>query len=158
MWWNELELDEWFDFVRSVFSRSTHMHKPRTDINLRKKKTQKEIIAEKKKPKPASMKETEESRSAVSHSALFFMLESCLGESESNRHHPAVNHNYTSLYLARWFFFFFLQRYETWWINAVFSFLLTDRRKIIVLESLRTRSWSQRSPTHLKGVKKYLFC
>lgn len=95
--WNELELNEWVDFVgcgkkHMVISRGVFLRTPG-----------------------------------------FFRR-------ESNRHHPAVNHNYTKYY-------------ETWWINAIFSFLsITDRRKVIVLKSERRDFDLREAPTHTYNI------
>lgn len=129
-WWNELELDEWFDFVRYAFS---HMHKRQQSREVQK--NQKEVIIKTAKKK-SNGHERNWRISSSAFSSFTFMLESCLGESESNRHHPAVKHNYTLLLFLVYFYFFatFL-KYDELMQFSLFH-LFTDRRKVVVLKSL----------------------
>lgn len=145
-WWNELELDEWFDFVRYAFS---HMHKRQQSREVQK--NQKEVIIKTAKKKSWNGHERNWRISSSAFSSFTFMLESCLGESESNRHHPAVKHNYTLL-LFLVYFYFICNFSEIWWINAIFSFpSLYRQTKSRRVKVTLTRFWSQRSPQKKEG-------
>lgn len=84
--------------------------------------------------------------------ALNFMLESRFGESESNRHHPAVRHNYPIFLITA---AAAIMKHDELMRFSLFD-LFTDRWKIVVLKSL-WRDFDLRE-VHKKKNEEYLFC
>lgn len=83
--------------------------------------------------------------------ALDFMHESRFGESESNRHHPAVRHNYPIFLITA----AAIMKHDELMQFSLFD-LFTDRWKIVVLKSL-WRDLDLRE-VHKKKNEEYLFC
>lgn len=88
-----------------------------------------------------------------------YALESRFGESESNRHHPAVAHNYTFSAVAAINCAKILWNISKHYKLTQFSSLSHYRRTKNRVKVTLTRSWSQRSShTNKKHEKHILFC